>query len=529
MEDLPNEPWVDNREEPLPRQVIHGIKKRKFQRIINESRFSAATVQTSINRTILDPAQLFQCGTAYVNNGIVRGIIDRTVFFMNPERTDFTVVPNDELQVDSTDQESAKLDEAMRNDTVTFEGKNVEIKKLKQKTIRCNNRVDLHSNLEIFNTNCLVFGRGGLEIIRFPPDKAAIVGDEPDDKELGDWPIYGEPRALVPLYNRRIVDVEIEKETKTFGGFFYDDPETKAGETRLIPSTDLIAGFHGDNNLQENTRFSGISAIWPILAVSQTDDVVNDEDMPEAVRSLGSAFGFINAGTNDKAKHKQIREQLEHYTWLVHGLENFKAEVHDLSRDLMELPNVRNANGKYMCQCMNLPLFLLFEDTANFATANQTMQVYKAGMLKRYRTWLQGILEKYWYNPILADHLGIDVKEVIRAPIRIKPIFADINFETRSEIINADKILVDMEVFNQSDVARDIDRKDIAQRIEEEAATKEQLRQQAINEAVSQVTKGFQQAQRMQQMNGQNQMMQNQNNQQPPQLQKAQAKDQQSP
>jgi len=526
---LPNEPWTeDANQEPSATQIIKGFKKRKFTRKIPQSRFSGATTAVVQNQvqTILDQSQLFQCALSYTNNGVVRGIIDRSVFFIQGERTDFTIVPNEELTVDSTDQEAAQIDQDIKNDTLTYQGKNVRINDLKRKTIRCNTRVKLHPRIETLLTNCLVYGRGGLEIVRFPTDKLGIVGDEPDDF-LGDWPIYGEPRALVPLFTRRIVDVEVEKTTKEFQGFYYDDPFTNEGETRYIKSTNLIAGFHGDNNLFDNTYYSGTSAIWPVLAVSQADDVINDEDMPESVRNLGAAFGFIYAGTNDKSKHAQIRKELENNTWLVHGLENFKAEVHDLARDLMQLPNVRNADAKYMCMCMNLPLFLMFEDTANFATANQVMQVYKSGMLKRYRTWLQGILEENWYNPILADHLGIPLKDVISAPIKIKPIFPDINFETRKDIIDADKILYDMSVFNEEDIARDIDRKDIAQRIAEEAATKEQLRQEAINEAVSQVTAGFKQAQALQNGQAQQQQMMNGQNPQPPQLAKAQAQQKQ--
>jgi hypothetical protein len=138
---------------------------------------------------------------------------------------------------------------------------------------------------------------------------------------------------------------------------------------------------------------------------------------------------------------------------------------------------VINALAKHMSIAMNLPLFMLFEDTTNFATANQVMQVYKTGVLTRYRTWLQGILEDYWYDPILADHLGIDVADVISAPIRIKAIFQDINFETRKDIIDADKILMDEGVFTNVDTAKDIDRKDIANRL--------QLEETEINKAVT--------------------------------------------
>ena len=178
------------------------------------------------------------------------------------------------------------------------------------------------------------------------------------------------------------------------------------------------------------------------------------------------------------------------------------------------MTDVRTANGKYICQCMNLPLFLMYEDTANFATANQTMQVYKAGILKRYRAWLQGILEDYWYDTILADHLGIEVKDVVSAPIKVKAIFQDINFETRKEVIEADKILTDMEVFNRTDVAKDIDRKDIVARLEQEEADQQKQQEQAVASAFQSLRA---QNLQLQQQQAQQKLGQKQN-EQPPQL-----------
>jgi len=58
---------------------------------------------------------------------------------------------------------------------------------------------------------------------------------------------------------------------------------------------------------------------------------------------------------------------------------------------------------------------------------------------------------------------------VISAPIRIKAVFQDINFETRKEIIEADEKLQNMMVFTNVDTAKDIDRKDVANRLQVEA------------------------------------------------------------
>lgn len=463
---FPDEPFLSRKQKGIGK----GIPKRVFQHEILRSRFAAAGI-TSLT-SILTNDQLQQCADIYTNNGIVRSLVDKSVFYINPERTDFTIEANQELTEGATDQELNDLNQSITDDTLLVNDQPARIKELRQKTIRCNKRVKLHDRLEKFLTSCLVLGRNGLEIVRFPKSP--------------EWPMFGEPRALLHLNSRKIEDVQMNTVTHEFEGFFYNTSNI-INPIKFIPSSSLISGFHNDNNLYENTNYSGVSALWPILTVAQADGVINDEDIPEATRNLGHKFGLIYAGTNDDSKIAEIEEKLQDKTWLVHGIEGLTADVHDLARDLMELPNVRLSDAKYMTTCMSVPLFLMFEDTATFATANQVMQVWKAGMLKRYRTWLQGILEEHWYDVILADHFNIELKDVISLPIKIKPIFQDINFETRKEIIEGDKMLHDMNVMNEMDVAKDIDRKDIAQRLEEEESEIDRQKEQAVQEALGQM------------------------------------------
>jgi hypothetical protein len=465
-DDLPDEPFVN---QPVKEPKIHVNEKRSFTHEINASR--AAAISPNAPTTILTDEQLKECGNAYINNGIVRGSIDRSVFFIQGDRTRAIVEANDELIEVSTDEEAEELEQKIADDTLTIGGEELEdgntlggqparIKELKRKIVRLNKRVKLHENIDKFLNSCLVFGRGALEIVRLPA--------------AADWPIYGEPVALKHLASRKISQVYFNDNTGIFQGIDYDTGKEQ-NPIKFIPAKDLIIGFHDDNNIYANTQGSGLSAVWPILSVSQADDVINDEDIPEITKNTGGVFTSIYGGTNNDAKLQEIAEKVNGKNQLVHGLEGLDVKSFPLGRDPMELPNVRTANSKYICQGLNLPLFLMFEDTANFATANQTMQVYKAGILKRYRTWLQGILEDYWYDTILADHLAIDIKDVISAPIKIKAIFADINFEIRSEIVTADKVLFDMKVLNRQDIAKDIDRKDIVARLDEEEAEQDDI------------------------------------------------------
>lgn len=465
------------KEEPAE-GTIKAIPKRKpFEHKVSRRGLAASNIGQV--RQVLTRAQLLQCADAYVNNGVVRTVTDKTVFFIHGERTGFVIEANEELSEGAADQELRTLEKSIIDDTLVLpNGKPARIKDLRKKCIRLNKRLKLFDRIDKLLTSTLIFGRNGLEIIRLPPTP--------------EWPKFGEPIALRHLNSIRLVDVQVDKTTGGFKGFYYDEGSGSgfAETKRFIKSENVIPAFHDDNNLYDNTNYSGLSAIWPILSVSQADDVINDEDIPEMTKNLSAGVGVYYPGSSSQSDIDESRDQLAQGTFLVTPHDDFRMEVHNLGRDPMELPNVRIADAKYITMCMSLPLFLLFEDTANFATANQVMQVYKQGMLKRFRTWLQGILEDYYYDLILADHLGIELKDVISAPIKIKAVFPDINFETRKDVIEADQMLVNMGVFNPSDVAKDIDRKDIVQRVEEEQAAEEKAieeqRQLSIRDSLAQ-------------------------------------------
>ena len=472
--------------------VAEAVDTRKFEHAITDPmqrRSSGGAIAplppSNLPTTVLTDDQLKQCGDAYINNGMVRRVVDSSNFFIQGDRTKFIIDPNDELTASVSDEEEKKLMKDIAEDTLQIEqetdddgiviikSQEARIKDLRKKGIRLNKRVKLYNNIERLINSALVFGRGVLEIVRLPKG--------------GEWPRYGEPIALRHIPTRTISDVVFNKQTDRFEGLYYmtGDPDNPL---KWLKATNLIIAIHDDNNIYDRTKGSGLSAIWPILSVSQADDVINDEDVPEIVRNTGGVLNIIYAGTNDEGKLKEFAKKIDGKTQVVHGLDGVEVISAPLGRKPADITDVRVADGKYICQCMNLPLFILYEDTANFATANQTMQVYKEGILKRYRTWLQGILEDCWYDTILADHLDIDVKDVISAPIKIKATFSDINFEIRKDVVTTDKMLFDMEVFNRQDVAKDIDRKDVAQRIDEEEATIEKEKEKAAGDVLEKIT-----------------------------------------
>ena len=466
---------------PFKEGIAHAVKtNRKYEHEIQGSR--AAAADPNAPTTVLTEDQLKQCGYAYINNPMVRRTTNTLVFFTQSGRTRAVVEANDELLEISNDEETKKLQEQINDDTLTIGGTEQEeesenedgttttittstggeparIKELKRKIVRLGKRCKLHMNTKKGLTSQVVFGRGFLEIVRLPTNP--------------DWPIYGEPVALKHLVSKNVVQCYFNTTTGEFEGIDYNTNKT-LNPIKFIKATNLIPFFQDDNNIMENTQGSGLSLVWPILSVSQADDVINDEDIPEITKNTGGVLTIVKATTNDDNKLEEITNKLDGKTQVVVGQDLINGvESVQLGRDPHELTDVRTADSKYITQGMNVPLFTIFEDTANFATANQAMQVYKAGALKDFRTSLQGSLEDYWYDTILADHFNIEVKDVISLPIKVKAVFDDINFETRKEIVEADKILFDMQVFDRMDIAKDIDRSDLVPRLEEEEAEKE--------------------------------------------------------
>ena len=416
---------------------------------------SAASIKNL--KSVLSRAQLESCATEYVNNGIVRSVTDQSAYMIQGDRSDFVIEANEEITAVATQQELANIRKTLREDPG--------LKELRKKVIRVNKRVQLYDRIDKLLHSTILFGRNALGIKRFKPDQ--------------DWPIYGEPQALQQLSSLRITDVQMDRDTYEFQGLVYDYGRNM-GE-RFIPAIDLVPAFWDDNNVQDNSNYSGLSAAWTILSPAQSIDVILDEDIPESVKQVWAKFGIIFAGTSKKSLLAQMGEELLASTWFIHNQEKLTAEVHDLKNGLMDLPMMVTDLAKYICMSMSLPLFLMFEDTANFATAQQVMEVYRNGRLKRQRAWLQGIMEKYWYDPMLADHLDIEIEDVLSADWKIKATFADINFEPRKSVIEADALLFDREIMNKAEVAKDINRDDIAQRhIEEEL-------DQALNEKDAQI------------------------------------------
>jgi len=383
----------------------------------------------SDGKPILKRGQLLQCIDGYHNDGTLRVMVDKRSDFILGNRPKQKVEINEDVVVDDVSEQA--LAAIM---------KEAEVKDLKLKINRINKKVNFHERLTTLVKQNFVIGRsaGGIE------------------REINeDFPFFGEPIALKILNPLRLKSPKINSKTYELEGIYYDFGEPDKSNV-LIGVNNLLPLWHNDNNLYDNTMYTGMSAIWPILSLAQANTYINDEDIPESAKSLWAKFGFVYVGDKNADSMKKFEKNAKVGTLFYHNNPMLDAKIFDLKQDIRELTDVRMANMKAMCINFGFPMFLLFEDSANFATAKEVMQGYKAGVLERDRTWLRGFLERYWYDPILADHLGLDdLDDLLDAKIKVKAAFDDVNFETRRDIVETDIELLNAKVMLPIDVAKD--------------------------------------------------------------------------
>ena len=407
----------------------YGLDRQKKERKISYYGLYASTINDT--KPILKRSQLLQCVDAYMNDGTVRAMVNKRVDFILGNRPKYLIEPAFKPDM-MTKEEQQSLEVIMSSQ---------EIIQLKRKFDRVNKRVSFHEKITNLVTQNFILGR-------------SAGGIERKKHKYG----FGEPTSLKVLNGLRLKNPIINEDNWELEGINYDFGGDKNNEP--IEINKLLPMWYNDHNLYDNTLYTGMSPVWSILSIAQANTYINDEDIPESCKSLWAKYGFIYVGDKNPDSMTKFRENAKVGTLFFHNNKDLEPKLADLKNDLSELTDVRMANMKAMCINFGFPMFLLFEDTANFATAVQVMQAYKSGVLERDRTWLRGFLERYWYDPMLADSLGLTrIDDVNDQLIKCKAAFDDIVFETRKDIVDSDIPLLEQGVLMPLDVAKDIQAK----------------------------------------------------------------------
>ena len=217
-------------EDPREIHPLNWIQRNITHRLDSKHR-SLAGANLANLRGVLTADQKKDCIEAYINNGYVRTITDRQIWFIQGPNTRFVTEPNSELLEGLDEKEAIQLKEDLNN----------KYKELRIDTARINKRVQLHDRITKFLQHLHVIGEGYQEILRNKPGLGTGKNK---------FTMYGEPMSLKVLNPLRIEEKFVNTNDYEFEGILYNygmQTEKSTGEKKkIIKTPNLLCGWYDD-------------------------------------------------------------------------------------------------------------------------------------------------------------------------------------------------------------------------------------------------------------------------------------------
>jgi hypothetical protein len=246
---------------------------------------------------------------------------------------------------------------------------------------------DFYNRLKAALYNCLTYGRSVLVKL---------------------YNSNGLPVRVIPLSSRRLGKVWIDATTWEFLAVEYlDYPD----ERRLLLAENIIYFSLDDFNLTPNSLYYGTSLIEPVAWISEANRVMHQKDIPEIVEKFWAPSNLVESFSMDDEENKSIIDAIEPgRNVLVRGGAKIQQVRYDAPiEDIVKLSDLQNMK---ILRDMSVPLLAGgFENIQNRAVALTVVQQWGESTPKEYREWLQGILEKQWYEPNLQTIVNRDVQQ----------------------------------------------------------------------------------------------------------------------
>ena len=372
------------------------------------------TTQNSIQiENLMDNVQLSEGADAFFADGVLRSLISKQIDFVLPDRTKCTVT------TDKTWEENKnKLDPDFAKQ---FE--EIDEKKQAEYNIRISRLMErLHfwdKEIKLLVTST-IFGRNALYIQK----------DMTTDKKV--YPNFGKPIGLTLLNALSIKKAKIDNTSQEFDGFIYDWGIAKR-ENEPIPKDKLIPFFYDDFNVYKNTYFSGMTRLFSLVGIAHSNQMINTYDLPQATMAQYSNSDFVYVGQQSQLLAKKFARTFKSGT-NFHDQPALHIEASHAAKQIVDILATRERNYQAMSMILGIPIFLLFGDSSNFATAAIAMQSYLNGTCHRLGTFFMDTLEEYFFMPLLADISGITLDELIDKKVnRVKAIKPRIDLQTKTD------------------------------------------------------------------------------------------------
>jgi hypothetical protein len=392
-----------------------------------------AAAQDNINNpnaiqleNLMDNVQLSEGADAFFSDGVMRSLISKQIDFVLPDRTKCTVTV-DQTWLDN----KSNLDEKFAK-----KYKEIEKPKIAEYLIRISRLMEkLHfwdREIKLLVTST-IFGRNALYILK----------DMEDESET--YPNFGKPIGLTLLNPLSIKKARIDNDTQEFDGFVYDWG-IKDRQQEPIPKDKLIPFFYDDFNIYKNTYFSGMTRLFSLVGIAHSNQLINSYDLPEATKSQYTNTEFVYAGQPSQILARKFARSVKSGI-NFHDQVGLRVDEAHAAKQIIDILETRDRNYQAMSMILGIPIFLLFGDSSNFATAAIAMQSYINGTCHRLGTFFMDTLEEYFFMPLLADISGITLVELIDKHVnRVKAIKPRVDLMTKTDRFNAANFMWDRQI-----------------------------------------------------------------------------------
>lgn len=316
---------------------------------------------------------------AYENDHIIQSAIDRKIDFIFGRQTGFEFRPL--LSMFNINQSPAEAKQAL--DAVLGQSDRDSLQKFVSKVDYI---TEFQPTSKALCVSGMVGGRGGAFIEKF---------DEPNKYGFPE----GTPMILKPLNFTYMQQVGVHPDSWDLLYVRYMDfPQDR----QYIAAQDLLYVTRNDNHITPLSLYYGRSDLRPILALSEVNRMLNEQDFPEIAAKMWAGTGVWKINSMDDAQIKKFGQSiLPGVTAVVNQQAEYIPVA--ISHDIRGLLELRSNNIIEILAQLNIPSPLMNREAmTNRATMEEVIKAWTASVLSEERNWWGAMINRQWYMTLLS-------------------------------------------------------------------------------------------------------------------------------
>jgi hypothetical protein len=186
----------------------------------------------------------------------------------------------------------------------------------------------------------------------------------------------------------------------------FDMPE------KILKAGDIIHVAMHDYHMAPGTLGFGNSLFERIIDISDLNRIINQIALKEINFRLWAAFLLVQVdGLNKKAATDLVKKIASGKSLITN--QATKVEVFQLGHDLEKLVMERIENMRQELNGLQVPELIFRNDVTNRSVSNDVLVSWTQSVLKSYRRWIGGLIQKQWIDDILKTLIMEDLKPSI--------------------------------------------------------------------------------------------------------------------